>query len=237
MKNGMRTLGFLALAVPLTSLMPMSASASSVDVAGLTFSAEADSDYPNCCRAVQGGARVGNYYGADYQSHGLSEFDLGGLAGQALPGSVATVSFDLTGFSNIFAAGRAPTGNIWAGTYRGDNQMSFLDYFPPEYRPLTVFSLDNAVIGQHFSFDVTNAFGTALANQAPALGLLLRYSGADSNFASFGNFVLDVSTGAAVTAVPEPATWGLMLAGLVTVGALRKRRTLGRAPRDPAQSA
>lgn len=227
MKNALRTLGFLTFAVSMSGLMPAVASASTVDITGLTFSAEADSDFPKCCSVSAGGATVGNYYFTDYQSHGLSEFDLGSLSGHVLPNAVATISFDLSAFSILFNQDSSPIGTILAGTYRGDNQISLLDYYAPGYRRLTDFSLDNAVIGQRFSVDVTDAFGIALADQVPALGVLLRYQGANDTFATFDHFVLNVSADAdlqAIGAVPEPATWGLMLAGLVAVGALGKRR-------------
>lgn len=78
---------------------------------------------------------------------------------------------------------------------------------------------DGLTIGQSSSGRFTLNFGNANLASVTLDNILLRYQSINATGIQGGS-----GTGGVVTAVPEPATWGLMLVGFGAIGASMRRR-------------
>jgi hypothetical protein len=141
-----------------------------------------------------------------------SEFD---LAGQQAAGSV-WLSFHFLDMLAPAAYGPIPMALGW---YTGDNAATVSDFNPGLYG-LATLDLAGLGAGEIVHFDVTSLFNEAVVRGDAAFGVGIDNRTLPNTFARFESFTLTVS------AVPEPATYALMLGGLAMVGVVARRRRL-----------
>jgi hypothetical protein len=125
-------------------------------------------------------------------------------------GATSTILYVLDAASDSLLRSTNPN----AGTYTGFNMMG------EAYGPLGfAFTTENAV-----GFDISGRTGTAFANIDSLLWDVNLMTGVATSLGVVGAGPLrSIATGA----VPEPATWAMMIAGFGLVGAVaRRRRTL-----------
>jgi hypothetical protein len=143
-----------------------------------------------------------------------SEFD---LAGQQAAGSV-WLSFR---FLDMLAPAGSPIP-MALGWYTGDNAATVSDFNPGLFG-LAALDLAGLGAGEIVQFDVTSLFNEAVARGDAAFGVGIDNRTLPNTFGRFESFTLTVS------AVPEPASYALMLGGLAMVGALARRRRVASA--------
>jgi len=166
-----------------------------------------------------------------------AEFDLSGLQSS----DRVLFSFDVAGVFPYWTGEETEFPGVLdtyidVSSYGGNNELANLDYgdsFYPEKTPIGAAYLDGLEVGMPiahtFTFDVTTSFNAALANGDAALGLWLRIRDPfDDNGpliirATVDNFRMMVAVPVPVP-VPEPETYALMLAGLIAVGWVARRR-------------
>jgi hypothetical protein len=174
---------------------------------------------------------------------GFSEFDLTALTTDG----VANLSFVLRSVSASFEFAVEPytgplSGLVGVGAYKANNSADTSDMCIPldctfepyagggpnfPARPNLTFGGFGAVdpnlpLGTVITFDATSALAFARANDLPSLGVYLfaptLSGGGGRTVLGFDSFVLTV------TAVPEPETYAMLLAGLALVGAAARRK-------------
>jgi hypothetical protein len=166
---------------------------------------------------------------------GHSEFDLTGKTfGDAV------LSFRLSGFSCGGATCQPGSSTVYLGVYPGDNLAKLPGVQAPPFnnpgsnefgQEFASFSTGNdgqgnslLVVGQTFSYNVTNFYNAALLHGDQALGIGVRATTPYRTTFSFNEFTLTVTPNEFTPAVPEPHTYALMFAGLlVTIKASRRR--------------
>jgi hypothetical protein len=151
------------------------------------------------------------------------------LAGQAAA-EHATLSFDYLGFTH---EGRHPSESVVIDRYRlgrdetlngPGRQRDPYPYYSPSVATVGTLSSLTAFPGR-LTFDVTESFNSAVADADGYLRLrLIASAGPEpvprvaNNLLRFTNFAI------AVTPVPEPETYALMLVGLAAAGLVRLRK-------------
>jgi len=153
------------------------------------------------------------------------------MSGEALGLSVSTEAraFDLVGDTRSFAAAYGPSGEIWVtGNTRITLSVDISVASAAAPADNTAWAWSSAWM--RFG-DTTFSLEHIAGNNPyiPAAGeATTRNFSADYSSGSWGNWIdfqLYASSGASTaTPVPEPETWGMLLAGLGTVGALARRR-------------
>lgn len=170
-----------------------------------------------------GKAEVGKY--SSETVRGLSEYNLTGLT--ASPS--AFVTFDVFQKGGLFSGvNDTPfSGPITIYGYQGNNAEDISDYEAAAFATIGTFNVDPGTnnVGDVFSFDITNAFNTAISNNWNSLGIRLQADSlTDSQAWTFQDFRL-TSNNQTTGAVPEPATWMMMIMGFGAMGlAMRRQR-------------
>ena len=225
--NRIPTAATIALRTALTiALTAASAAASAQTMQGMGFTFTTDGDYP-VYGYVTPGAHSGNYGGLEFDI-ALAEIDLSGLT----QSSSATLSLHYASGALYHYGGNTPyalpaTGRVTLMQYTGDNVAATSDYRAPNQGTVGSFELQTVGVGNRVSFDVTGLYNAAIARGDPAFGLKILmdgfYGGAPiaDEFAYYDDITLTVAT----PLVPEPSTWMLMFAGIVTIGTLVRRQS------------
>jgi PEP-CTERM motif len=180
-----------------------------------------------------GKAEVGVFIGE--QVRGLSEFDLsrsglpdGGVV--TTPAGSAVLSFRVFNDGGLQPGNDRPfTGAITVEAYGANNSEDVSDWEIPTLGPLYGFGFSTAslAVGQVLTFDVTNSVNAFLSDGGPTakIGFKLTTNHLTEAAWTFDNFALSIAA-----PVPEPQTYALLLAGLVSVAlAARRRNDLPRA--------
>lgn len=226
--NGMLVLGFAgliatapAMATKITDGFTFAvASAGGSPATGTHYHSNTGGAFGN----PAGKAEVGHY--SSETVRGLSEYNLTGLS--ASP--TAFVTFDVYKKGGLFGGvNDTPfTGAITIYAYKGNNAEDISDYQAPIVATIGSFNVSpgSVDVGDVFSFDIASVFNTAISNGWSSLGIRLQADPAitASQAWTFENFHLttdDVST--PPRAVPEPATWAMMILGFGVVGVSLRR--------------
>lgn len=197
-------------------------------VDGLAFSIVTDLDYyaPVPYGYLQPTARVGSFGAFVSWQVGVAEFDLRGLG--AAGGATLSFHYASGGRTAPGETAGAPRGLITVNAYSGDNVAAVTDFGRPATGAIGSFDLAIQPFDSVLSFDVTALLAGALARGDAALGVRLipQYTNsvADFTFSTFDRFALSVAGGGGVSAVPEPASAALLLAGLGLGGWAMRRR-------------
>jgi hypothetical protein len=151
------------------------------------------------------------------------------LIGQAAA-EHATLSFDYLGF---IGPGLHPSESVVIDRYRvgrdetlngPSRQRDPYPYYSPSVATVGTLSSLTALPGR-LTFDVTESFNSAVADADGYLRLRLIASAGPEQVPRVANNLLRFTNFAiAVTPVPEPETYALMLAGLAAAGLVRLRK-------------
>ena len=184
---------------------------------GLSFTVAADTDYfsghGGYVTLAAPNATAGMYGYASQWLAARSEFDLSGQQNAA----AVILSFTLTGTT------RPPNQQGTAGTmpvraYIGDDMAEVSDFIPTWTGDIGTADFGGLPTGTVLTYDVTALFNAALARGDAAFGVGIDSRVIPDSFATYADFTLSVS------AVPEPATSALLLAGLAGLVAVTRRR-------------
>jgi hypothetical protein len=174
-----------------------------------------------------GKAEVGRFFCEEVR--GLSEYNLAGLSEAAS----AFVTFEVFRQGGLFDGDNDTpfTGTIAIYAYQGNNLENLSDFQAPIVATIGSFAVSPAVaVGNIYSFDITSVFNNAIDLGWESLGIRLQAVPLNPNSQAwtFDNFRL--TTDDLTTAIPEPATWAMLIAGFGIVGlALRRRERFARA--------
>lgn len=143
---------------------------------------------------------------------GLAEFD---LSGQGTLSS-AELSFTVLQLGGLF--GQEPgTFDVEVSTFDGNNTEDVADFSAPSTENLGSFSTAGLQVDDLLTFDITDAYNSAVSRDIPALGVRLQAS-TDPGIAAFvfGEFEL------APAGVPTTPPWALvvLVAMFVVLGVL-----------------
>ena len=179
-----------------------------------------------------GKAEVGVFIGE--QVRGLSEFDLsrsglpdGGVV--TTPAGSAVLSFRVFNDGGLQPSNDRPfSGTITVETNGANNREDISDWEIPTLGPLFGFAFGTAslAVGQVLAFDVTNTINGFLSDGGPTakVGFKLVTENPTEAAWTFDNFTLSIAAPPPIPAVPEPQTYALLLAGLVSVAQATRRR-------------
>ena len=144
---------------------------------------------------------------------GASAVDFVGAAyTNSRPGATTTVLYTLDAISDMLFRSTDPN----AGTYVGTNLLG------TPFGPLGV----DLGVGNAIGFDISGGTGAAFFNQGNQFYSLNLGTGAASLVGTLGAGSL---VGLTAAAVPEPATWALLITGFGLVGVAARRRRTGAA--------
>ena len=219
----------VSIATALLLLTPMSLQAQ-VITDGFTYAVADGGHYHSNTGGAFGNpagkAEVGRY--SSEVVYGLSEYSLAGLTNSPN----AFVTFDVFKAGGLFSGvNDSPfTGTISIFAYQGNNAENLEDFSAPSVGTVGSFfvSPGTADVGDIFSFDITPIFNDAITNGWSSLGIRLQQDPQlpASQAWTFDSFRLtseNLTTNPG--AVPEPATWALMIAGFGFIGgAMRRQR-------------
>ena len=162
----------------------------------------------------------------------LSGSIVGTLVGGAVFAADQTFADDVVPGETFLAAGPTagtPATLTFAGT--GLDYVSFLWGSPDLYNTLTV---NSDLVGPNSQIFTATSLGFPVTNGDPAFNQAVQFSGITgskitslvfaSTINSFEAGRFTVTPGTAVTAVPEPETYALMLAGLGALAFVARRR-------------
>ena len=211
-------------------IMLASATTASAAVVTLTFEGIANqasiNDFYN--GGTDSAGNAGTNYGINFstRSLGLIDADAGGTGNFANEPSASTIAFFLdggaatmnvaagftTGFSFFYSAFQNASVTVYSGLNGTGSVLASLALF-------TNYNAGNCVGDPNGQACHWDAIGVTFAGTAKSVDF-----GGVANQAGFDNITL----GSAVAGggVPEPATWGLMIAGFVMVGASMRRRAV-----------
>ena len=166
--------------------------------------------------------QVGTTFGTVDHIHGAALFpaDINGTSNtfplESLDAGLGWSNFQLTVFDYTSATAATPGVSATINGTFAATSTQFADQFgPQDTLPLApLIDLNNATLYNVYRFTFANF---ALAGQAPTFVTLSGFN------ADRGRAVLTV------TAIPEPSTVALLLAGLAAVGWVARRRSLGQA--------
>jgi hypothetical protein len=162
------------------------------------------------------------------------------LVAAALPATAGAVTYadsepqvsDGQDFVFSFAGVAAPTtGGTFTVTARGDYTLGFpgIEYLSYDLEGLTgdVAPETPGATFTSFSFTVALTLAQLLAITADnAINIGINLPGDINAFAPSAYVAVDVTYNGTSGAVPEPATWAMMIGGMALVGAsMRRRRT------------
>jgi len=132
---------------------------------------------------------------------------------------------DLTGAGNQGPVNLSQTVNLAAGSYLLSFYLGDISQIPNYTLPSSVNVLINNL---QQGLTLTNFSGTSTVNWAQMLVPFTTAGGSTKITFSTNGLVLDSYTGidnVMLTAVPEPGTWLMMVAGMAAVGFMAKRRS------------
>lgn len=166
-------------------------------------------------------AQVGNQSGGSSPDlRGMAEFTL-----QA-PELISATAARLV-FSTLSPFGSGASFDIVLQAYVANGSADVIDFQNPQIAPnIAIFNTAGLTPGGTLSFDVTSLYNQAIANNSNLGFRLLQLNELSDGRVvghTFDNFMmeLDYST---PTAVPEPASAGLLLIGLLSAGGFYGRR-------------
>lgn len=117
------------------------------------------------------------------------------------------------------------SGDLLSGSFFIEGSVDELDYdtgFLLE-GDLTGFSYSSSSETFLFTFDITGGDAASIYSDSGQNGITMGFTGFNGDFtSSFGSFEARADTGV-ISAVPEPSTYALMLAGLGLVGFMARR--------------
>ncbi|QDZ09176.1 PEP-CTERM sorting domain-containing protein [Sphingomonas panacisoli] len=158
---------------------------------------------------------------------GLSEYNLTGLTSSP----TAFVTFDVYKAGGLFSGvNDTPfTGPITIYAYQGNNLEDISDFQAAAVATIGTFNVSpgSTPVGSIFSFDITSVFNQAIANNWNSLGIRLQANSLTASQAwTFQDFRLTSNNQTTGGAVPEPATWAMMLLGFGAIGGTLRRRSV-----------
>ncbi len=185
---------------------------------GTHFHSSTGGDFGN----PSGKAEVGRFF--DEEVRGLSEYNLAGLSNAPS----AFVTFNVFKAGGLFdGANDTPfTGTISIFAYQGNNAEDISDYQAMSFASIGSFGVGPGVsVGDVFSFDITDAFNFAIDEGFASLGIRLQAVPLNPNSQAwtFDTFRL-TSDNQTSGAVPEPATWAMLILGFGAIGIAARRR-------------